>query len=72
VPAGHQRSGWQFLAVTRDSRSTARIRITCRDESELARVKEAAEEDYSGGVASAVGAVVPGQGRQCVLQSSAG
>jgi hypothetical protein len=28
---------------TRDPRNAARIRVTCRDESELARVKEAAE-----------------------------
>jgi hypothetical protein len=30
--------------VTRDPRNSARIRITCRDESELARVKEVAEK----------------------------
>jgi hypothetical protein len=37
-------SGWRCVAVTRDSRNIARIRITCRDESELARVREVAEK----------------------------
>lgn len=41
---GEEGSGWRCVAVTRDPRNTARIRITCRDESELARVKEAAEK----------------------------
>ena len=37
-------SGWRCVAVTRDPRNSARIRITCRDESELARVREVAEK----------------------------
>ncbi|KAI7713817.1 hypothetical protein KC353_g7264, partial [Hortaea werneckii] len=41
---GEEGSGWRCVAVTRDPRNTARVRITCRDESELARVKEAAEK----------------------------
>jgi hypothetical protein len=32
------------VAVTRDPRNSARIRITCRDESERARVREVAEK----------------------------
>jgi hypothetical protein len=32
------------VAVTRDPRNIAHIRITCRDESELARAKEVAEK----------------------------
>lgn len=37
-------SGWRCVAVRRDPCNSARIRTTCRDESELARVKEAAEK----------------------------
>jgi hypothetical protein len=37
---GEEGSGWRCMAVTRDPRNVARIRVTCRDESELARVKE--------------------------------
>lgn len=37
-------SGWRCVAVTRDPRHAARIRVTCRDDSELARVKEAVEK----------------------------
>lgn len=36
---GEEANGWRCVAVTRDPRNTARIRITCRDESELARMK---------------------------------
>ena len=42
--SGEEGSVWRCVAVTRDPRNTARVRITCRDESELARVKEAAEK----------------------------
>jgi len=42
--SGEEGSGWRCVAVTRDPRNAARIRVTCRDESELARVKEAAEK----------------------------
>jgi hypothetical protein len=41
---GEEGSGWRCVAVTRDPRHAARIRVTCRDESELARVKEAVEK----------------------------
>jgi hypothetical protein len=46
---GDEGSGWRCVAVTRDPRNTARVRITCRDESELARVKEAAEKTKAAG-----------------------
>ena len=42
------REGWRCAAVIRDPRNTTRIRITCRDESELQRVKEAAQKSVSG------------------------
>jgi hypothetical protein len=35
---------WRCVAVTKDPRNAARIRITCRNESELALVKSAAEK----------------------------
>jgi hypothetical protein len=41
---GEAGSGWRCVAVTRDPRNSARIRITCRDESSLACVKEVAEK----------------------------
>jgi hypothetical protein len=46
---GDEGSGWRCVAVTRDPRNTARVRITCRDESELVRVKEAAEKTKAAG-----------------------
>jgi hypothetical protein len=46
---GEEGSGWRCMAVTRDPRNVARIRVTCRDESELARVKEAAEKTKAAG-----------------------
>lgn len=46
---GDEGSGWRCVAVARDPRNTARVRITCRDESELARVKEAAERTKAAG-----------------------
>lgn len=42
-------NGWRCVAVTRDPRNIARIRITCRDESELARVKAIAERTKAAG-----------------------
>lgn len=36
-------SGWRCVAVTSDPRNADRIRITCRDEDELARVKGVAD-----------------------------
>lgn len=35
---------WRCVAVTRDPRNADRIRVICRDESELARVKEAMQK----------------------------
>lgn len=42
-------TGWRYVAVARDHYNTARIRVTCRDESEPARVKEAAEKTAAKG-----------------------
>jgi hypothetical protein len=41
---GEEGSDRRCVAVTRNPRNVARIRITCRDESELAWVKEVAEK----------------------------
>jgi len=46
---GEEGNGWRCVAVTRDPRNVDRIRVTCRDESELARVKEAAEKTKAAG-----------------------
>ena len=46
---GEEGSGWRCVAVTRDPRNADRFRVTCRDESELARVKEAAEKTKAAG-----------------------
>ena len=46
---GEEGSGWRCVAVTRDPRHAARIRVTCRNESELARVKEAVEKTKAAG-----------------------
>jgi hypothetical protein len=42
-------SRWRYVVVTRDPRNSARIRITCRDESELARVRDVAEKTRAAG-----------------------
>jgi hypothetical protein len=41
---GEEGSGWRCVTVTRGPRNNVRIRMTCRNESELARVKGAAEK----------------------------
>lgn len=46
---GEGGSGWRCVAVTRDPRNTAGIRITCRNEDELARVKAVAERAKASG-----------------------
>lgn len=46
---GEEGSGWGCVAVTRDPRHAARIRVTCRNESEVARVKEAVEKTKAAG-----------------------
>jgi hypothetical protein len=40
---------WRCAAVIRDARNTDRIRIACRDEAELQRVKEAAQKTAAEG-----------------------
>lgn len=42
IRTGAERDNWRCTAVTRDPRNTTRIRVTCRDETELQLVKEAA------------------------------
>jgi hypothetical protein len=42
IRAGPERDNWRCTAVTRDIRNITRIRVTCRDETELQLVKEAA------------------------------
>jgi hypothetical protein len=37
-------TNWRYARVIRDSRNTERIRVACRDEAELQRVKEAAQK----------------------------
>jgi hypothetical protein len=43
------REGWRCVAVTRDAKNTARIRVTCRNERELQLVKEAAQKSAIAG-----------------------
>lgn len=35
---------WNCVAITKDPRNVARVRVTCRDEQELSKVKEAAQK----------------------------
>lgn len=44
---GH--ANWRCAAVMRDARNTERIRVACRDEAELHRVKEAAQKTAAAG-----------------------
>jgi hypothetical protein len=44
---GH--ANWRCAAVIRDARNTERIRVACRDEAELQRVKEAAQKTAAAG-----------------------
>lgn len=44
---GHE--GWRCAAVIRDARNMERIRVACRDEAELQRVKEAAQKTAAAG-----------------------
>jgi hypothetical protein len=44
IRAGAERDNWRCTAVTRDPRNTTRIRVTCRDETELQLIKEAAQK----------------------------
>jgi len=46
---GEEGSSWQCVAVTQDPRNANHIRVTCRDESELAQVKEAAKKTKAAG-----------------------
>ena len=44
IRAMEGQENWRCAAVIRDSRTTERIRVACRDEAELQRVKEAAQK----------------------------
>ena len=44
---GHD--GWRCIAVVKDPKNTARIRVTCRDEAELQHVKAAAQKTSAPG-----------------------
>ena len=44
------KENWRYTAVTRDPRNVARIRVTCRDETELQLVKEATHNVAASGV----------------------
>jgi hypothetical protein len=44
---GHE--NWRCVAVIKDPRNTTRIRVTCRNEAELQRVKEAAQKSAVAG-----------------------
>ena len=44
---GHD--GWRCIAVIKDPKNTARIRVTCRDEAELQHVKAAAQKTSAPG-----------------------
>ena len=47
---GLEQDNWRCIAVTRDPRNSARIRVTCRDEAELQRVKEATQKAATPGM----------------------
>lgn len=40
---------WRCVAVAKDARSTTRVRVTCRNETEMARVKEVAQKSVVAG-----------------------
>ena len=48
--AGADKENWRCTAVTRDPRNVARIRVTCRDETELQLVKEATQKVAAPGI----------------------
>ena len=50
IRAGEGQANWRCAAVIRDARNTERIKIVCRDEAELQRVKEAAQKTAAEGV----------------------
>ena len=44
IHGGADRENWRCTAVMRDPRNVARIRVTCRDETEIQLVKEATQK----------------------------
>jgi hypothetical protein len=49
IRAGAEQDNWRCTAVTKDPRNTNRIRVTCRNETELQLVKEAAQKTATPG-----------------------
>ena len=49
IRTGDGHVNWRYAAVIRDARNTERIKIACRDEAELQRVKEAAQKTVTAG-----------------------
>ena len=50
IRTGEGQANWRCAAVIKDARNTERIKIVCRDEAELQRVKEAAQKTAAEGV----------------------
>jgi hypothetical protein len=50
IRAGEGQNNWRCRAVTRDAKNASRVRITCRDESELHMVKQVAETRIAPGI----------------------
>jgi hypothetical protein len=50
IRSTNERDNWRCRAVTRDAKNVSRIKIACRDESELQLVKDAAETKIAPGV----------------------
>jgi hypothetical protein len=50
IRTGEGQASWRCAAVIRDARNTERIKIVCRDEDELQRVKDAAQKTAAEGV----------------------
>jgi hypothetical protein len=44
IRVGPERDNWRCTAVTRDPRNSTRIRVACKDETELQLVEEAAQK----------------------------
>jgi hypothetical protein len=64
IRAGAELDKWRCTAVTRDPRSTARITVTCRDETELQLVKRSYAKDGCTGASTVTRPALPSQGRQ--------
>jgi hypothetical protein len=72
IRTGKGQNKWRCAAVIRDARNTERIRIACKDELDLQRVKEAAQRTAMEGLAGAARSALPCKGRQCELGARCG